>query len=196
MDGTLPAAVTLGALWGPILVAGILAFVGSGLIWAALHLHDGDWKLVPDEVALQEALRSQGLAPGQYMFPHMDPKAPDRAASQRTWEGRYAQGPVGVLVLGRPGRMSMPRMLGGMLLWFLVVTFCIAYVASHALSFGAPYLTVFQVVGATAFLAYGAGQFPDSIWFYRSWRSTWITVFDALVYACLTAGVFGWLWPR
>ena len=44
--------------------------------------------------------------------------------------------------------------------WFvfaLVVSFFVAYVASHALPAGSEYLRVFQIVGAVAFLAYARG---------------------------------------
>jgi len=196
MEEMTHAAVSVGALWLPVLLSGVLSFIGSALVWTAFKWHDADWKLVPDETALQDVLRKAGVGPGQYMFPHMDPKAADKAASQKTWEERYAKGPVGVLFLGRPGRMSMPKMMGQMVVYFLVVSFFIAYIASHALPSGASYLQVFQIVGATAFVAYGSAQFVDSVWFYRSWRSTWLNVLDALLYAGLTAGTFGWLWPR
>ena len=196
MEDASQAAVSVGALWLPVLVAAVLTFIGSALVWTAFHWHDADWRLVPDEPALQEFLRKAGLGRGQYMFPHMEPKPADRAAAQKTWEERYARGPVGVLILGRPGRMSMPKMMGQMGALVLVVSFFIAYIAAHALPFGASYLAVFRIVGATAFVAYGSAQFVDSIWFYRSWRTTWLNVLDALLYACLTAGAFGWLWPR
>jgi hypothetical protein len=35
-----------------------------------------------------------------------------------------------------------------------------------------------------------------SIWYRRSVSVTMKSTIDGLVYACLTAGVFGWLWPR
>jgi hypothetical protein len=34
-----------------------------------------------------------------------------------------------------------------------------------------------------------------SIWYSQSWSTTLKSMFDGLVYALLTAGVFGWLWP-
>lgn len=196
MEGMAQPTVSLGALWLPVLLAGVFSFIGSAIVWTALHYHDGDWKVTPDEAGLLEALRKAGLTRGQYMFPHMDPKAPDKKAAQATWEERCAQGPVGVLALGTPGRLSMGKNMAQMVAYFLVVSFFVAYIASHALPHGAAYLRVFQVVGATAFVAYGSSQFVDSIWSYRSWRSSWLNVLDALIYACLTAGTFGWLWPR
>jgi hypothetical protein len=35
----------------------------------------------------------------------------------------------------------------------------------------------------------------QSIWYYKSWSATLKSMFDGLVYAALTAGAFGWLWP-
>jgi hypothetical protein len=35
-----------------------------------------------------------------------------------------------------------------------------------------------------------------SIWLQRSWCTTAKATLDGLLYAALTAGTFGWLWPR
>jgi hypothetical protein len=69
-------------------------------------------------------------------------------------------------------------------------------VAGRALPVGAPYLRVFQLVGATAFIAYAAALWQMSIWYRRAWSTTIKATIDGLVYALLTAGTFGWLWPR
>ena len=34
-----------------------------------------------------------------------------------------------------------------------------------------------------------------SIWYHRSWATTIRSTIDGLIYAALTAGFFGWLWP-
>ncbi len=188
--------VSLGALWLPILLSAVLLFIASALVWTTFKWHDGDWKQLGPSNELQEAIRKVGLAPGQYVFPEGERKAADKAAAKKAWEERYAKGPVGVVYAGTPGPMSMGKQLGQMVVYFLVVSFFVAYVAAHALPRGAAYLKVFQVVGATSFLAYSAGQVVDSIWFFRSWRTTWLNVVDALIYCGLTAGTFGWLWPR
>jgi hypothetical protein len=196
MPPMVPAAVSLGALWMPVLLSAVFCFVGSSVIWMVFKYHMAQWQRVPDEPGLMEAIRKAGLTGGQYLFPHMDASAPDRAAAQKVWVERYAKGPVGVVLLGTPGTMRMGKQLGQTVVFFLVVSFFVAYIAVHALAHGAPYLKVFQVVGATAFVAYAAGPFMDSIWFCRSWRTSWLNVLDALIYGCLTAGAFGWLWPR
>ena len=42
---------------------------------------------------------------------------------------------------------------------------------------------------------YAFGDFVDSIWKSQPWSNTLRAVFDGLLYALVTAGVFGWLWP-
>ena len=58
------------------------------------------------------------------------------------------------------------------------------------------YLTVFRVVGSAAFMAYGLGAIPGAIWMGRPWSAVIKELVDAVIYALLTAGTFGWLWPR
>jgi hypothetical protein len=85
-----------------------------------------------------------------------------------------------------------------LLLWFLygvVVSIFAAYVAGAALAPGARYLDVFQFSGTVAFVGYGLALLQNSIWYSRQWSSTLKSVFDSLIYALLTAGIFGWLWP-
>ena len=65
----------------------------------------------------------------------------------------------------------------------------------RALGPGASYLSVFRFAGATAFAGYGLALLQGSIWWGRKWSATVKSVFDALVYALVTAGTFGWLWP-
>jgi len=71
-----------------------------------------------------------------------------------------------------------------------------SYCPGHTVASGAAYLAVFRVVGAAGFLAYGLSQVVNSIWMGMSWANTVRAVADGLVYALVTAGCFGWLWPR
>ena len=86
-----------------------------------------------------------------------------------------------------------------LILWFLysvVVSLFAAYLAGRALSPGASYRTVFRFAGATAFIGYAAALWQMSIWYRRAWATTIKATADGLIYALLTAGAFGWLWPR
>jgi hypothetical protein len=57
-------------------------------------------------------------------------------------------------------------------------------------------LRVFRFIGAAAFMGYSFALWQMSIWYNRAWSSTIKSTIDGLIYACLTAGTFGWLWPR
>ena len=91
------------------------------------------------------------------------------------------------LVIGAAAREEMvPGVLG----------FFAAYVASRALPVGAAQVRVFQLVGVTAFVGYSVALWQMSIWYRRDWNTTIRGTVDGVIYALLTAGVFGWLWPR
>jgi len=47
-----------------------------------------------------------------------------------------------------------------------------------------------------AFIGYALALWQMSIWYRRQWRTTIVSTIDGLIYAGLTAGTFGWLWPR
>ena len=57
-------------------------------------------------------------------------------------------------------------------------------------------MMVFHTVGLMAFLAYAAGQSPAAIWMGKPWSIAAKEVLDGLIYGLVTAGAFGWLWPR
>jgi len=110
---------------------------------------------------------------------------------------KMKRGPVMMLTVWPSGAStSMGKNLA---LWFcysVVVGIFAAYVAGRALPGGAPYLQVFRFAGATAFVGYSVALWQMSIWYRRAWRTTLKATVDGLVYALLTAGTFGWLWPR
>jgi hypothetical protein len=92
--------------------------------------------------------------------------------------------------------MNMGASLAQWFVYLLVVGVLAAYVAGRALPIGSPYLDVFRFVGCTAFIAYAVGLWQDSIWYHRKWSTTIKNTIDGLIYGLLTAGVFGWLWPK
>jgi len=109
---------------------------------------------------------------------------------------KFAEGPAGMMYIFPRGPMNMGKMMGQQVLYFLFVSFMLAYVGHHAGLDHQPYLRVFQVIGAIAFLTYSVGSAPESIWFGRPWKTYLLASFDGLLYALITAGTFGWLWPR
>jgi hypothetical protein len=58
-----------------------------------------------------------------------------------------------------------------------------------------PLTTLLLPIMLATVLVFIVSQLPDSIWRGQSWRTTAKNVFDGMVYALVTAGTFGWLWP-
>ena len=139
-----------------------------------------------------ESLRALNIPPGDYMMPHAESP---KAMESQEYIDKATKGPVAFMVVSPSGP---PRMGGSLAQWFvycLIVGLIAGYVASRALSPSDDYLSVFRFVGVTAFCCYAVGGWPNSIWYKMKWSSTLKSTFDGLVYALLTAGAFGWLWP-
>jgi hypothetical protein len=183
----------LSALWLPILLSAVLAFVASSLIHMVLPWHKSDYPKLPNEQKVMDALRPLVLSPGDYMIPRpssrQEMQSPEFAAKMKA-------GPVMVLTVMPNGAMSMRRNLGLWFLYCVAVSGFAAYVAGRALPPGAVYLRVFRFAGATAFIGYAVALWQMSIWYRRAWSTTIKATVDGLIYALLTAGTFGWLWPR
>jgi hypothetical protein len=185
--------VSLGSLVLPIVISAVLVFILSALVHMVLKYHQSDYTRLPNEEAVRSAVRSGNPKSAQYIIPYCrDPK--DMQSSEM--RQKYTEGPVAVINLMQPGVPNMGKNLGQWLVYLLIVSFFIAYVAAHTIAPGTPYLEVFRIVGATGFLAYAAGQFQGSIWMGKPWSITWKDAFDGLLYGLVTAGTFGWLWPR
>jgi len=184
--------VPLAALWLPILLSAIIVFVASSVMHMLLPYHRGDYKQLPDEEKTLSALRAAGVKRGLYVFPHGTHKDMNSPAMIE----KYNQGPVGTMTVFPSGPPVMPKFLG---LWFaycLLIGFFVAYLAAHTIPPHTHYRAVFRIVGTAAFLAYGLGTISNAIWKGQTWNFTIKEVLDGLVYALLTAGTFGWLWPR
>jgi hypothetical protein len=152
-----------------------------------------EYPKVPDEGRDMEALRPFAIPPGDYFIPRPSSRADMRSAefAEKMKKGRVM---VGTVMPNGPASMG-----NNLVLWFLysaVVGVFAAYVAGRALPAGAAYLRVFRFAGVTAFAGYSLALWQMSIWYRRAWITTIKATVDGLIYALLTAGTFGWLWPR
>lgn len=182
--------VPLAALWLPILLSAVIVFIASSIFHMVLPFHKSDYKKLPDEEAARAALK--GVAPGMYMFPACDHKNMKDPAVQE----KFKQGPVGTVTLRPAGAINMGSFLGQWFAHCLLAGFFIAYLAAHTLAPGTHYLQVFRVVGTAGFLVYGLSQVPMGIWGGQPWGVVFKHIVDGLIYGLLTAGTFGWLWPK
>jgi hypothetical protein len=185
--------IPITTLWLPILVAAILVFVVSSIIHMLLPYHRSDFKRLPDEDAVMGALRQLDLPPGDYVMPFA---GGSEALRSEAFREKARQGPAAFLTVLRPD--AMLNMGPQLVQWFaysLLVGIFAAYMAGRLLSPGEDYLEVFRVTGTVAFACYSVALMQRSIWYSQSWSTTLKSMFDGLVYAGLTAGAFGWLWP-
>jgi hypothetical protein len=181
------------SLWLPILLAAVIVFVASSIVHMVLPFHKGDYARLPKEDEVMAALRGFSIPPADYLVPcATSPKEMGTPAFQE----KMKQGPV-IFMTVRPN--GMPSMTKSLVLWFvycLVVGIFAAYITGRALQPGAHYLQVFRFAGCTAFIGYSLALWQGTIWYSRNWTTTLKSNVDGLVYGLLTAGVFGWLWPR
>ncbi|MEZ0332511.1 MAG: hypothetical protein ACAI18_00775 [Gemmatimonadales bacterium] len=185
--------VSLGALWLPILLSAVFVFIVSAIIHMVLKYHNRDYRQLPNEDAVRAAIRSGKPAPGQYVTPYCaDMKEMEKPEVKQ----KFVEGPVAFMYVRPSGAPTMGPALGQWFAFCLLVSLFVAYIAGHVLAPGTPYLNVFRVVGATAFLAYAFGAIPAAIWMGKPWGVAVKEMFDGLVYGLVTAGTFGWLWPR
>jgi hypothetical protein len=184
--------VSLAALWLPIVLSAAIVFIASSIMHMVLPYHRGDYKRLPDEEKVGAAIREAGVTRGLYMFPFADHKQMKEPAVQE----KFKQGPVGTMIIRQSGAINLVPFLVQWFVYCLVVGFFTAYIAAHTLAAGVNYLEVFRVVGAVAFMAYGVGTLANGIWKGEPWSMVVKEVIDGLIYGLLTAGVFGWLWPR
>jgi len=184
--------VALAALWLPILLSAVIVFFASSLIHMVLKYHQSEYRQLAEEEKVLASLRAVGLQRGLYVFPyctHKDMKSPAILE-------KFKQGPVGMLTVFPSGPPAMPKFLG---LWFgycLLIGLFVAYLTGRTVMPGGNYLAVSRVAGTVAFMSYGLGPLVNGIWKSLPWSMVLKESLDGLVYALLTAGTFGWLWPR
>lgn len=184
--------VPLTSLWAPILLSAVIVFVASAILHMVLPFHRKDWRGLPSEAQAMDALRALDIPPGDYMMPHGEGPS---AMKDPAFIEKMKAGPVAIMTVMKSGPPSMSRELVQWFLYCVLVSVFAGYVASRAVGAGGNYLEVFRFAGTSAFLAYGLRGWPESIWYKRRWATTLRDTIDGLVYALLTAGTFGWLWP-
>lgn len=180
-------------LWLPILLSAVIVFVVSSIIHMALPWHKNDYPRMPEEDKFRDAVRPLNIPPGDYMVPRAGSMAEMKSAD---FAEKMKKGPVVMMTVLPSEMMGMGKNLTLWFLYSVVISVFSAYIASRTLLVGVHYLRVFQIVGATAFMGYAMGLWQMSIWYRRGWGLTIKATIDGLVYAMLTAGTFGWLWPR
>ncbi len=181
-------------LWLPMLLSSVAVFILSAIIHMVLPWHKGDYQKLPEEEKVRDALRPLAIPPGEYIVPRA---ASGKEVRSPEFSQKMKDGPVLILTVRPNGPVSsMAPMLISWFIYIIVIGIFVAYIAGRALPPGAPYLSVFRFAGATGFICYVVAQWEMPIWWWRSVSLTIKATVDGLIYALVTAGIFGWLWPR
>ena len=182
--------MAFGSLWLPVVLSTLAVVVASFISCMALPHHRSDYKKLPDEDAVLDALRKQSAAAGMYMAPgcnHRERKDPAVLEKMK-------RGPMALIALcTKPPNMG--KALGFWFLYCFLVSFFTAYVARHSLMPGAAGLMVMRITATTAAAAHVLGNMPQSIWGGHPWSHSLKGMADGLVYALITSALFAWLWP-
>ena len=185
--------IPLITLWLPILLSAVIVFSASFVMHMVLAYHKSDYRKLPDEERVTDALRSAGVTRGPaYFFPYFSFKEMKSASAIE----KLKRGPVGLLTVLPSGPPSMGKNMVQWFLYCVVISIFAAYLSGRLLPPGTAVLQVFRVIGTVAFLGYGAAHAQESIWSGRSWMVTLKHLFDSVIYALLTGATFGWLWPK
>ncbi len=185
--------ISLTSLWLPILLSAVAVFFTSSVLHMVLKYHVSDYDKLPAEDAIMDALRPHNIPPGNYMMPNGGGM---EAMKDPAFLAKYERGPVGIMTFMKPGKPTMGKELLQWFIYSIVVSLFAGYIASRAVSSDADYLDVFRFVGTVAFAGYVLGQWQETIWYKRKVSTSIKNTIDGLIYALVTAGMFGWLWPR
>jgi hypothetical protein len=185
--------IGLSGLWMPILLSAVGVFIASSLIHMVFNWHASENPAPPNADALGDAIRPFNIPPGEYSMP--------RASSMKEmgtpeFIEKMKRGPVVMMTVLPNGPINMGRNLTLWFIYTLAISVFVAYVTGRTNGWSADYLTVFRVAGSVAFAAYALGVWQAWIWWGKGMRGTLTATLDGLIYALLTAGIFGWLWPR
>ena len=185
--------VPLTALWLPILLSAVIVFVASSIIHMVLPIHKSDYRKLPDEDKITDALRGSGVTPGRvYVFPYCsmkDMKSPEV-------QEKFKRGPIGFITIRPSGAPAMGKFLVQWFVYCIVVSIFTACVVASTLMPGTQYMRVFHLAGIVAFVGYSLALIQNAIWKGETWGVTFKHALDGLIYGLLTAGTFGWLWPK
>src|SRR5262245_24423719 len=101
-----------GSLWIQVIVSTVVVFVASSILHMVLKYHRADFRALPNEDGIRDAIAKGNASPGLYLTPYCsDPKQMKDPAIQE----KYVKGPVALITVYPKGPVVLPKLLG---LWF------------------------------------------------------------------------------
>src|SRR5215475_2746212 len=183
--------ITVTQLVLPALLSAVLVFVVSSIVHMLTPWHAGDFQKVPNEDAVLAALRPFNLIPGDYVAPR-----PTSMKDMGTpeFQEKLRRGPNVIMNVGPNVQSGIGRQLAVWFAYSAAIALFSGYITSRAVGIGADRSVVFRFVGAITFAAFSFGLWQESIWYRRSWLVILKTTIDGVLYGCVTAAAFAWLW--
>jgi len=179
-------------IWLPILVTAIAVFLASSLIHMVFRWHNRDYRKLPNEDQVRDAIRAGSPAPGQYVLPHCTEM---KEMQGEEMQQKFRDGPVGLLTLRQSGA---PSMGGSLMQWFvfnLVVAMLVGDLSLQLYTAQGNPKNIAQLVGILSFLTYAGSNVQAGIWMGKPWMAVLRDTLDGLIYAIVSGLVFWWLWP-
>jgi hypothetical protein len=127
----------------------VIVFFASFIVHMVLAYHKSDYRKLPDEDRVTDALRSAGVTRGPaYFFPYFSFKEMKSAPVVE----KMKRGPVGLLTVLPTGPPAMGKNMVQWFLYCVVISIFAAYLSGRTSTPGTAFLQVFRVVGIAAFL--------------------------------------------
>jgi hypothetical protein len=185
--------LSIPSLWLPILASAVAVFVASSLVHMVLPWHKNDFRRLPNEDAVLDALRPLAIPPGEYLAPR--PAGREQLRSPEFLE-KMRRGPVFLLNMMPNGEIMTGRSLAQWFVFLLFVSYFAGHIAFRALTPPVPHRMIIHTVGLIAWMGYAFALWQASIWYRRPWMTTIKGTIDGFIYALITAAIFWWLWPK
>ncbi|MBR7799453.1 hypothetical protein [Undibacterium fentianense] len=184
--------MTLLALWLPILLTAVGVFFASSLIHMVFKWHNSEYRPLPNDEDVRQALAPIKNEPGMYATPH----CPDMKDMQtEAVQQKFRDGPVALITVRKPGAPTMGRYL---LQWFalnLSVAALGGLLALQTMGLYANPHYAGHFIGLFTMIVYACGSIQESIWMGRPWSATFKNILDSLIYGVVSALVFWQFWP-
>ncbi|WP_339735104.1 hypothetical protein [uncultured Gimesia sp.] len=171
----------------PIALSAVALFFASFLSWMVFQLHRDDWIKLESEDAFLEAVKNQNIPLGSYMFPGC--KSPEEMKSEE-YQQKWNDGPCGIMTVFP--KVNMGKKLGLTFLYFLIISFALAYLSTQAIAPGAEFIVVFRFMATAGLLTFLAATVQHAIWFHNRIIGH---VIESILYAVIVGLIFGLMWP-
>ncbi|MCH9652674.1 MAG: hypothetical protein K0U86_00195 [Planctomycetes bacterium] len=177
----------LTSLLVPIILSAIALFFASFLSWMVLQLHRNDWKKMEKEDEFLKTMTDLNVPQGNYMFPGCDTPAEMKTEE---YQQKWNNGPAGVMTVFP--KVGMGKKLGLTFVYFLIVSFCLAYLSTLAIAPGAEFRVVFRFMSTAGLLVFLSSVVQHSIWFHNRIIGH---IIESILYAAIVGIIFGFMWP-